>query len=80
MTDLDLFTAIGAALYGPQWQSEMARALDVNIRTVQRWANGNNDLSPWVFDKLPDLVGQRQAELARLVQLVNDRASTSAFE
>lgn len=31
---------IGTLLYGPRWQSDMARRLNVNIRTVQRWAAG----------------------------------------
>lgn len=30
----------GEALYGPNWQSEIARALGVNLRTMQRWALG----------------------------------------
>jgi len=77
MNDLNLFCTCGEALFGPQWQSEMARALDVNIRTVQRWASGNNDLSPWVFEKLPALLNERQAKLAKLNKLVQGRTSTS---
>lgn len=76
MNDLDLFSAIGAALYGPHWQSEMARALDVNIRTVQRWAAGTNELSPWVWDKIPALVVDRQDELAVLQHLVKIRSKS----
>jgi hypothetical protein len=29
--------AIGQALYGPRWQSELARALGVTDRQVRRW-------------------------------------------
>lgn len=32
----------GLRLYGPMWRSRLAIALDVNIRTVQRWGNGQN--------------------------------------
>ena len=77
MSDLDLFCKCSESLFGPQWQSEMARALDVNIRTVQRWASGSNDLSPWVFEKLPALLNERQAELAKLNKLVQGRTSAS---
>jgi DNA-binding transcriptional regulator YiaG len=28
----------GQALYGPRWQSELARALGVSDRTVRRWS------------------------------------------
>ena len=29
---------IGDALYGPRWQSDLARALGVSDRTMRRWA------------------------------------------
>jgi hypothetical protein len=28
----------GEALFGPRWQTEIAKALNVNDRTVRRWA------------------------------------------
>jgi len=31
---------IGECLYGELWQSQLARALGVNDRTVRRWAIG----------------------------------------
>ena len=31
---------IGSALYGAQWQTELARTLGVTDRTVRRWAAG----------------------------------------
>ena len=41
---------IATLLYGDRWQSSLARDLDVNIRTVQRWAvNGAPD---WARDQL----------------------------
>lgn len=36
----DLLREAGEALFGAQWQSELARGLDVAVRTVQRWASG----------------------------------------
>lgn len=35
---------VGIALYGDQWQSDMARELNVSDRTVRRWASGANPL------------------------------------
>ena len=32
---------IGSALYGSQWQTELARTLHVTDRTVRRWAAGH---------------------------------------
>ncbi len=34
---LDELSEIGKALYGPNWQSALARDLDVSDRTVRRW-------------------------------------------
>ena len=34
----------GEALYGPRWQSDLARDLNVSDRTMRRWATGADDL------------------------------------
>jgi hypothetical protein len=34
---LELLIRGGEALYGPNWQSPLARGLGINLRTVQRW-------------------------------------------
>jgi hypothetical protein len=34
----DILALVGRALFGDRWQHSMARALDVNERTVRRWA------------------------------------------
>ena len=38
----------GEALYGPRWQSDIARDLEVSDRTVRRWLSGAEDLPPGV--------------------------------
>ena len=35
---------VGVACFGNTWQTEMARALNVNSRTVRRWASGETPL------------------------------------
>lgn len=42
------FRALGLALFGPGWQTEMARRLDVLPRTVRRWAAGDTPVPDWV--------------------------------
>ena len=34
--------AMGKSIYGYGWQTKLARDLDVNIRTVQRWIAGSS--------------------------------------
>jgi hypothetical protein len=36
----DELRRIGQLLFGPDWQAPLARALNINTRTVQRWATG----------------------------------------
>lgn len=38
----------GEALYGPRWQSDLARDLNVSDRTMRRWLSGADDLPPGV--------------------------------
>lgn len=77
MTDLDLFRAIGEALYGPQWQSELARQLDVNLATMRRWATGKFAIPPGIWADLANMLAERQVEIAKLEPLLKERASTS---
>ncbi len=36
----------GERLYGPRWQSKLARALPVSVRTVRHWLAGNRNMRP----------------------------------
>lgn len=47
-----LLIETGEALYGPRWQSEVARDLGCNVRTVQRWVAGVVDMPPGVYTDL----------------------------
>lgn len=60
--------AAARTLFGPHWQSPLARTVDVNDRTVRRWASGDQDVpervarwlhqqtrrSPWIVGAEPD--------------------------
>ena len=48
---------VGSVLYGPLWQRELARHLDVTDRTMRRWASG--------VSRIPHLAGE-------LMQLLKD--------
>ena len=62
-----LLAEAGEALYGPRWQSELARDLDVSIRTMQRWAAGDSTPPVGVWADLQQLAGKRAALLLALV-------------
>lgn len=66
----DLFRATGECLFGPSWQSPLARALDVNLRNVQRWAAGDHPPPDFVWPVLATLLreqGKRNAALLRRI-------------
>ena len=57
---------LGEALYGPRWQSDLARDLGVSDRTVRRWVGGQP--SPHgAVDDLYRLVGIRTLTLGAAV-------------
>jgi transposase-like protein len=57
---------IGQALHGQQWQSALARDLDVADRTVRRWLAGESAVPPGALNELRQLCLKRSAELATL--------------
>lgn len=68
-----LLRTTGEALYGPQWQSAIARDLDVSDRTVRRWVRG---------DAIPSYVAAELEHIARervhaLVDLVSHLSQQS---
>ena len=59
MTTPELLRAIGEALFGPRWQTDLAHHLDVNDRTVRRWLSGQDEPRPGVWDDLEQLFDER---------------------
>lgn len=37
-----------SALFGPRWQTELARHTGVDARTVRRWKAGTTDVPTWL--------------------------------
>lgn len=57
----------GEALYGPRWQTEMARALQVSDRTVRRWVAGSDDVPDGVYLDMWRLCEEKVADLDDLM-------------
>lgn len=66
MSDHEYLARVGTALYGPFWQSELARAIDVAPRTVRRWAAGENRVPPGIWAELSALLTEREVTLRGL--------------
>lgn len=77
MMSRDTLRAFGAALYGPHWQREIARALDVNERSVRRWAAGDFQPPATILPELLDLARARIVELETLIRAQSDARTRS---
>lgn len=58
----------GEALYGPRWQSELARELGISDRHMRRMASGAADLSPGMATDLWRLAEERAADLDDVIK------------
>jgi hypothetical protein len=77
--DPELFRAVGEALYGARWKSEIATLLEVDYRTVQRWAKGEFTI-PWgVKVELRRICLERGGALLLLAVQLQDKPSGSAI-
>lgn len=54
----DIFQ-LAEALHGERWQAPLARNLGVNLRTVQRWAAGQNEPSATVVEQLRQMLAAK---------------------
>jgi hypothetical protein len=61
-----LLVECGEALYGPQWQSALARDLGVADRTMRRWVAGTTDVPSGLYPDLLRLTQERAAVLDAL--------------
>ena len=73
-----LLTETGEALYGPQWQSQLARDLGCNLRTMQRWAAGVNDPPDGIWVDLLRLSQERAMMLDALADRLKIEAAPGA--
>lgn len=58
--------AVGTALFGPRWQSDLARAVDVSERTMRRWAAGDVEMPEGLRTDILVLIYRRLAELQNI--------------
>lgn len=59
----ELLNAAGEALFGQDWIVALARALDVDRKTVSRWAAGQTRVTPAIA---PELVARLQRKAVQV--------------
>lgn len=71
MTKEELHT-IGRALYGSQWQTELARniinldGVELDSRRVRQWSCGARPVPAWLLPELKALVQKRMQEIQEI--------------
>lgn len=68
MTDSEIIRLIGEALFGSQWQSDLAGALGVSSRTVRRWLAGEDRPRPGVWHDLHTLLRDRERRIREILE------------
>lgn len=68
-----LLVECGEALYGPRWQSDLARDLGVSDRTMRRWAAGTTDVPPGLWVDLLRLTQERAEALDSLARRLREK-------
>lgn len=56
---IDRLNAIGVALYGTQWQSDLARALNIDSRRIRQWLGNERPIPDWLDDELTKLLNDK---------------------
>jgi hypothetical protein len=64
--DSDTLRHAGEALFGPLWQSELARELGIALRTLQRWAAGSYPIPAGIWLEIAALARARGDKLLAL--------------
>lgn len=77
MITKDLLTKVGQALYGTQWQSDLARALSVDSRRVRQWLNDERPIPEWLQGELITLLSANIDECQQLQQMLSNQAPLS---
>lgn len=64
--DAATLAKVGEDLFGPEWQTPLARALGKNNRTVRRWASGETAPIPdSVWAEIAGLCAPQAAQLGK---------------
>lgn len=69
MTDIEVLRRSGELLYGPRWQTDLARDLGVTNRSLRRWI-AHGDIPDTIVPELLRLLRRRQARIARFAAQV----------
>lgn len=69
---IELLTQIGEALYGTQWQTDLARALGLkDPRSIRYWVSGNRPIPKNLAPELIALLKSNEKDIQHLIELLS---------
>lgn len=71
--DILILRLAGETLFGPSWKRDLATAIGVHEKTMQRWAVGKTPISQRYFVLISKAIERRQSDLARLLPIVQEQ-------
>ena len=75
----DELAAVGRALYGDRWQTQIASDLGVADRTVRRWVANETSIPDGIASDLRSLLTRRTAEIGDIVSYTVDVPNRAIF-
>lgn len=60
---IDQLTVAGQLLYGDQWQANLARSLNVDVRRIRHWTAGTRHISDFVDKEIKQLLIDKQKKI-----------------
>lgn len=76
--DRALLWLAAPALLGDQWQTPLARLLDVDDRLVRRWAAGSREVPLWVLQRLAEELDTRRVAVSAVCGALEARLAKEA--
>lgn len=77
--DVNKLTEAGRLLYGDQWQSNMARDLNIDSRRIRQWVSGERSVSDWVLAEIQALLDKKQFNINQFLSTINKGADMTNF-
>ena len=60
---INQLTIAGQLLYGDQWQANLARSLNVDVRRIRHWTAGTRPISDFVDKEVRQLLINKQKQI-----------------
>lgn len=81
MSNTVLFIEAAQAIFGSRWQSELARQIGKDDRTVRRYAAGDSPIPDDVLKTMQGLLAERRDQLDGLIErFINENISRHKTE